>query len=160
LACCPIGYRDGEPLGRDGKVAGLPMSKRRKAREIALQVLYAVDVSHVPWEVSLAETLERRKSVGEAAEYAERLIQSVVDKLHDLDKRVSGCLENWEFKRVSLIDRNIIRIALAELLFFPDTPKKVIINEAIELAHKYSSRDAGRFVNGVIDRLAGEVRGN
>jgi N utilization substance protein B len=136
------------------------MSKRRKAREIALQVLYAVDISHVPWETSLAETLERRKSTGEAADYAERLVRCVVDNRDVLDERVSGRLENWELSRVSLVDRNILRIALAELLFFPDTPKNVIINEAIELAHTYSSRDAGRFVNGVIDGLAAEARGN
>jgi N utilization substance protein B len=134
------------------------MSKRRKAREIALQALYAVDISHVQWETSLRETIERRKSAGEAADYARQLVQHVMDKRDDLDGRISACLENWEFSRVPIIDRNILRIALAELLFFPDTPKKVIINEAIELAHSYSSRDAGRFVNGVIDKLAAEVR--
>ena len=134
------------------------MSRRRKAREIALQVLYAVDLSGVSWEISLEETITRRKSSGEAADYARRLVERTVNSAPKLDEMISGRLENWEFDRVSIIDRNILRIALAELLHFPETPTKVIIDEAIEIAHRFSSHDAGRFVNGILDRLAGEVR--
>lgn len=134
------------------------MSRRRKAREIALQVLYAVDLSGVPWETALAETIARRRSGGEAADYAVKLVERVVQSSGKLDEMISNRLENWEFDRVSIIDRNIIRIALAELLYFPETPTKVILDEAIEIAHVFSSSDAGRFVNGILDRLAGEVR--
>lgn len=133
-------------------------SKRRKAREIALQVLYGIIISPGDWEASLAETVERRRSSPEAAEYARSIIRRVMEHMEDLDGRISACLENWEFNRVSLVDRSILRIALAELLFFPETPKNVIINEAIEIAHIYSSKDAGRFVNGVLDSLAAQVR--
>jgi N utilization substance protein B len=134
------------------------MSRRRKAREIALQVLYAVDLSGVSWEIALEETITRRNSSGEAADYARKLVERVVNAAPKLDEMISGRLENWEFDRVSIIDRNILRIALAELLHFPETPTKVIIDEAIEIAHRFSSRGAGRFVNGILDRLAGEVR--
>lgn len=133
-------------------------SKRRKAREIALQVLYGIAISPSDWENSLAETVERRRSSPEAAEYARGIIQHVMEHMEDLDTRISARLENWKFERVALIDRSILRIALAELLFLPETPTNVIINEAIEIAHIYSSKDAGRFVNGILDSLAAEVR--
>jgi N utilization substance protein B len=134
------------------------MSRRRKAREIALQVLYAVDLSGISWKVALDETVERRGSHGEAADYAERVIARAIDSMPTLDEMISGRLENWDFERVSIIDRNILRIALTELIHFPETPTKVIIDEAIEIAHRFSSADAGRFVNGMLDSLAGEVR--
>jgi len=134
------------------------MSRRRKAREIALQTLYAVEVSGIDWEEAFRETVERRKSSGEAVEYARMLIHTVVERWENLDKRLSECLENWALERVSIVDRNILRIGLAELLYCPETPISVIINEAIEIAQRFSSKDAGRFVNGVLDRLAGEVR--
>ena len=133
-------------------------SKRRKAREIALQVLYGVAVSNSDWERSLAEIVERRKSSPETEEYARRIVELVMENAEDLDRRISERLENWDLDRVALIDRTILRIALAELIFLPATPMKVIINEAIEIAHTYSSKDAGRFVNGILDSLAAEVR--
>ncbi len=134
-------------------------SKRRKAREIALQVLYSEAISPEGWEKPLAETIERRRSSPESAEYAREIIRHVSEHSDELDERIAARLENWELKRVALVDRTILRIALAELVFFPETPTKVIIDEAIEIAHLYSSKDAGRFVNGVLDRLAAEVRG-
>ncbi len=134
------------------------MSRRRKAREMALQVLYAVDLSGESWENALEETITRRNSSGEAADYAGKLVERAMNSAPKLDEMISGRLENWAFNRVSIIDRNILRIALAELLYFPDTPTKVIIDEAIEISRRFSSREAGRFVNGILDRLAGEVR--
>jgi N utilization substance protein B len=133
-------------------------SKRRKAREIALQVLYGIAIAPGDWEASLADTVARRRSSSEAAEYARGIVGQVVEHMEDLDQRISARLENWELKRVALIDRTILRIALAELMFFPETPTNVIINEAIEIAHIFSSKDAGRFVNGLLDVLATEVR--
>jgi N utilization substance protein B len=133
-------------------------SKRRKAREIALQVLYGVAISPGDWETSLTETVKRRRSSAEAAEYARGIIEHVVEHMEDLDIRISARLENWELKRVALVDLTILRIALVELIFLPETPTNVIINEAIEIAHIYSSKDAGRFVNGLLDGLAAEVR--
>jgi N utilization substance protein B len=134
------------------------MSRRRKAREIALQSLYARDISGCGWEDALADTISRRRSSGEAADYARSLVEWVDAEREDLDRRIEACLENWRMERVSVIDRNILRIALSELIHSRDVPTSVIINEAIEVAHKFSSLKAGSFVNGILDRLAGEVR--
>ncbi len=134
------------------------MSKRRKAREIALQALYAIEVTDTGWEEALADTTERRRSSSESVEYARRLVEGVVRNLDVLDGRISKLLENWELDRLSIVDKNILRIALEELIECPETPTKVIINEAIEIAARFSSSDAGRFVNGVLDSLSREVR--
>jgi len=134
------------------------MSRRRKAREIALQALYAVEISGSEWEDVLDDMLKRRNPSDEAAEYARRLVSAVNESRVEIDRMIVECLENWKFERVSVIDRNILRIALAELIHFPEVPAGVIINEAIEIAHRFSSNKAGKFVNGILDRLAGEVR--
>jgi N utilization substance protein B len=134
------------------------MSRRRKARELALQTLYAEQVSGTDWKVALKENAERRRSSAESVTYAGELIRHVVTNKDHLDALISDTLENWKLDRVSIVDRTILRIALAELLYVPRTPTKVIIDEAIEIAYNFSSRDAGRFINGILDRLAKEVR--
>lgn len=134
------------------------MSRRRKARELALQVLYAVEVSGDPWVDVFREGVERRGTSGEAADYARRIVRYACEHRPELDRMIADRLENWAFERVSVVDRNILRIALAELLDALETPTNVILNEAIEIAHRFSSADAGRFVNGILDRLAREVR--
>jgi N utilization substance protein B len=136
------------------------MSRRRKAREIALQTLYAAEVSGADWRAALRDNVERRKASGEVVEYAERLVTNVMAETAELDRRIAGRLENWELKRVSVIDRTIMRIALSEFIHCPEVPTSVIMNEAIEIAERFSSAEAGRFVNGVLDSLAREVRGS
>jgi len=134
------------------------MSRRRKAREIALQTLYAQEVTGKEWKAAFDDNVERRKPSGEVIEYAERLVTNVMAERESLDVMIKDRLENWAIERVSVIDRTILRIALSELLHCPEVPVNVIMNEAIEIAQKFSSADAGRFVNGVLDRLAREVR--
>ncbi len=134
------------------------MSQRRKAREIALQSLYADDISGAGWEGVLKDNADRRGSSSETVEYARRVLREVIGSREKLDKIISGCLENWKLERVAAVDRIILHIALAELLYCPEVPTGVIINEAIEIAHKFSSEKAGGFVNGILDKLAKEVR--
>jgi len=134
------------------------MSRRRKAREIALQTLYAQEVSGTDWKTAFGDNVERRKPSEEVVEYAERLVTNVMEEKANLDSLIRDRLENWALERVSIIDRTILRIALSELLYCPEVPANVIMDEAIEIARKFSSADAGRFVNGVLDRLAREVR--
>ena len=134
------------------------MSRRRKAREIALQTLYAQEVSGSDWKSVFDDNVERRKPSDEVVEYAERLVTNVMNDKANLDSLIKDRLENWALERVSVVDRTILRIALSELLHCPEVPANVIMNEAIEIAQKFSSADAGRFVNGVLDRLAREVR--
>jgi N utilization substance protein B len=133
-------------------------SRRRKARETALQTLYASEVSGKAWEEALADMLGRRKPSEEAEEYARRIVHHVSESKDELDKKIIGSLENWRFDRVSIVDRVILRMALAELIHCPEVPVNVIINEAIEIAHKFSSGKAGKFVNGILDKLAREIR--
>ncbi len=134
------------------------MGKRRKAREVVLQALYESEFSDRTGEEILEDQISRRSSTGETVDYAQELFQRTLDNLEELDIKIKAALENWEMGRVSIIDKNILRFALAEILFFPQIPSKVIINEAIEIAHKYSSEDAGKFVNGILDRFVGQYR--
>ena len=136
------------------------MSKRRKAREIALQALYAAEIGNSGWESALGDSLGRRKPSEEAAEYSRRLVGGVSDSRGKLDGMIAGHLENWTLERVAAVDRKIMEIALYELIECPEVPTGVIIDEAIEVAHKFSSEKAGAFVNGILDRLSAEVRGD
>ena len=134
------------------------MGKRRKAREIVLQALYEAEFSEQPWDEILDSQIDRRGSMGDTAEHARRLFTATMEHLDELDERIESSLENWDLKRVSLVDKNILRFALAEILYFDEIPSKVIINEAIEIAHRFSSLDAGRFINGLLDRFVREYR--
>ena len=135
------------------------MGKRRKAREIVLQALYEAEFSDSPSEEILVDQTSRRASTGETIDYARALFSKTLENKDHLDGIIRTALENWEMERVSLVDKNILRLALCEILYFPDVPPKVIVNEAIEIAHKYSSADAGRFVNGILDRFLKQYRG-
>lgn len=135
------------------------MGRRRKAREIVLQALYEAEFSDSQWEEILSNQTSRRDSRDETVEYARSLFSKTLENKEHIDAIIRSALQNWEMERVSLVDRNILRFALCEILFFPDVPPKVIVNEAIEIAHKYSSEEAGRFVNGILDRFLKQYRG-
>jgi len=135
------------------------MGKRRKAREIVLQSLYEAEFSDLSTEEILENQSSRRSSGGETVEYARQLLSVTLAHIKDLDEKIASVLKNWELGRISLVDKNILRFALSEILYFPQVPSKVIINEAIEIAHKYSSQDAGKFVNGILDRFVRQYRG-
>lgn len=134
------------------------MGKRRKAREIVLQALYEAEFSDKSPEEVFADQIARRSPGEETKSHARNLFFSTMKNLTELDRRIESSLENWDIKRVSLVDKNILRFALAEILYFDEIPPKVIINEAIEIAHRYSSHDAGRFINGLLDRFVKEYR--
>lgn len=134
------------------------MGKRRRARELVLQALYEAEFSDRPAVQVVDEQIERRGPSDEGAERARELFLKTVEKRDDLDRIIRSFLQNWEFERVSLVDRNILRFALAEVLYFPDVPSSVIIDEAIEIAHRYSSDEAGGFINGLVDRFVKEFR--
>ena len=134
------------------------MGKRRRARELVLQALYESEFSDRSALQVVEAQIERRGSSDEGAERARDLFLKTVEKRAELDVIIKSFLENWDFERLSLIDRNILRFALAEVLYFPDVPASVIIDEAIEIAQRYSSEEAGRFVNGLVDRFVKEYR--
>lgn len=125
---------------------------------MVLQALYEAEFSDRDPAAIVDEQIGRRAPSDETAEHARDLFLKTMEKRGDLDQIIRSVLDNWELERVSLVDRNILRFALAEVLYFPEVPARVIIDEAIEVAHRYSSDEAGRFVNGLLDRLAREFR--
>lgn len=134
------------------------MGKRRKARETVLQALYELEFTQDDPSAVIERQVQRRESGDDSAEYARALFARTFEHLADLDETIEKSLQNWDMDRVALVDKNILRFALAELLYFPEVPSRVIINEAIEVAHRFSSEDAGRFVNGLLDRFVREYR--
>ncbi len=132
------------------------MGKRRKARELALQRLYQVDVNG-------PQVLEAGASDGpavdaETREYAEMLVQGTIANQPKIDGIIVQYTEHWDLERMAVVDRNILRLAVYELCFETDVPPKVVINEAIEIAKKFGTRESGRFINGVLDRVNKELR--
>jgi N utilization substance protein B len=131
------------------------MGARRKSREAVLKSLYCYEVRGD--EINLAEIFdycaEETNLDKKSSAFGFELLQKVIEKKEDLDKAIAEHTENWDFSRLALIDKNILRLGLAEIYYFPDIPKKVSIDEAIELAKTYGSADSGRFVNGVLDSL-------
>lgn len=130
------------------------MKPRTKARALALQVLYEVDVAphHLPGDV-YKERLGEAPLSHELAEFARQIIFGVLPLSADLDHSIAKYAPEWPFDQIAAIDRNILRMACWEFTVFQDTPLKVAINEAIELAKHYGSDSAPRFINGVLGSL-------
>jgi len=137
------------------------MRKRTQAREIALQALYQHEIQRradqnlkVAWEEFLAETTDDPG----VRDYARFLMEGVLNRLEELDGRIADVAENWNLNRIAIVDRCILRIALFELLDSADVPPKVAINEAIDLAKKFSTEQSGNFVNGILDKVYSDMR--
>ena len=129
------------------------MKKRRKARELALQGLYALEMSGNRADVIQDWIRDQKEMDDEITEFASELFRKTVENQSGLDDDVAAVAENWEYGRIALIDRLILRMALCELLYFEIIPPKVSINEAIELAKIFSTSKSGSFVNGILDAL-------
>jgi len=130
------------------------MKPRTRARSVALQVLYEVDMANHPPAEVFALRLEEFPLSDELAEFARKIIFGVLPLTNDLDHLIAKYAPEWPFDQVAAIDRNILRIALWEFAVFHETPIKVAINEAVELAKSFGSDSASRFVNGVLGALA------
>ena len=130
------------------------MSSRRRAREVALKTLYQVEITESPWQKLFQENSQQDNLDKISQEFARNLVQKVLEHQEKLDNLIKAKLEHWDFERVNIMDKNVLRIALAEMLFFPEIPVKVSMDEAIELAKKYSYTEAGAFVNGILDAIA------
>ena len=129
------------------------MKPRTRARSVALQVLYEIDITqHLPGE-ALQNRLEETALTEDLAEFARQIIFGVLPIREILDQYIAEHASDWPIDQVAIIDRNILRIALWEIALFSDTPMKVAINEAIELAKIFGSDNASRFVNGVLGAL-------
>ena len=133
------------------------MRKRRKSRECALQVLFQLNITKQEAIKALSQFQEHFSSDGEADEFLKRLVLGVLDHRQELDRLIEQYSENWRLDRINIIERNILRMALFELLYCEEIPPKVTINEAIDLGKRYGSGDSGGFINGILDRIQNEV---
>ena len=129
------------------------MGSRRKSREAALKILYAVDVSGQTAEQALAAYFEHFAEEGEEREFAAELVRGVGTELERLDAAIRTASQNWRLERMARVDRNILRLATYELLYVAEIPPLVTINEAIDMAKKYSTKKSGHFVNGILDHI-------
>ncbi|OIO79075.1 MAG: transcription antitermination factor NusB [Candidatus Omnitrophica bacterium CG12_big_fil_rev_8_21_14_0_65_43_15] len=134
------------------------MRKRTRARECALQVLYQIDVTSDLPQDSLEAYWAENDEPQEIREFASKIVCGTQEKKDDIDKIISKYAENWTLQRMAVVDRNILRLAAYELLYCPDTPPKVCINEAVELAKKFADPDSGKFVNGILDGIHKETK--
>jgi transcription antitermination protein NusB len=148
------------------------MRRRTRARELALQFLYTYEMRGEDAMADLGPFVEHHTKTGDAdsvedqsvgqreevANYADDIIRGVHDNLVDLNTWIEHIARNWRLDRMAYLDRNVLRIAMYELLFQPDVPFKVVINEAIDMAKRYSTSQSGSFVNGILDRAAGLIK--
>jgi transcription antitermination protein NusB len=141
------------------KIKGDNSSKnRRKARELALQTLYAMEIGEArgEWQVVFDRIAETAFCAPENRLYARDLVHKTVGSLDAIDERITRHAANWELKRMAALDRNILRLAVCELVHFSEVPFKVVIDEAVELAKLYGTDESGRFVNGIVDSIRRE----
>lgn len=125
-------------------------SQRRLARERVLQALYAYDISRSAPDF-LSKDIFKDLEAGAPMEFARKLFRDTIENLPDLDTILQGHLEHWDICRVNPIDRSLLRMGIAEILFSEEIPTKVSINEVIELAKRYSTEESPKFVNGILD---------
>jgi len=131
-----------------------PMTRRTRGREIALQVLYQLEQNPGQVAADMDGFVRRRLREPKLCAFASTLIAGVLDHQPRIDALISEVAENWRLDRMAAIDRNILRLGAFELLYCVGTvPTKVAINEALELAKRYSTAQSSRFVNGILDRL-------
>ena len=162
------------------------MATRRHGREWALQMLVQADLNPgmnldmtIPkfwqqqWTCRMDEIKERGERIPENTAspadqvaplkirlFAEKLVRGVTDKIDELDGKIESYTRNWSMNRLGSVERNVLRLAFYELLYCPDVPAPVVLNEAIDLAKYFSNADAGRFVNGILDQLNKDLHGS
>jgi N utilization substance protein B len=130
------------------------MKPRTRARSIALQALYEIDLTGHPPELVIAERLSESPMEDNLGDFARNIVLGIIPIVHELDKIIARHAPEWPLDQVATIDRNIMRIALWEIAVSNQTPLKVAINEAVELGKLYGSESTPRFVNGVLGSLA------
>lgn len=129
------------------------MSTRRQARECSLQMLYTIDNCNMPVE-AIYECFDEYFPQGQSYRiFAVKIFKGVCEKKDEIDALIEKYAKNWEIERMAAVDRNIIRLATYEIIAMPETPINVIIDEAVEISKKYSTRDSSKFVNGILDKL-------
>lgn len=129
------------------------MRRRTKSREYALQMLYQVDIRHADWRQILSEFWVEHDAPEEVQAFANRLVAGTAQHQHDIDQLITKHADNWDMKRMAIVDRNILRLGAFELLHMEEVPPTVCINEAIELAKRFGDSETGKFINGILDAV-------
>ena len=134
------------------------MGTRRKSRELTLQMLFQADMGkQTPEQVRQTFWRERGDVGADVQSFAEDLFRVATARATEIDGLIEGHAQHWRMERMAAVDRNLMRAAVAELLGFPDTPRAVVINEALEIARKFSSPESVQFINGVLDSVGKEL---
>jgi len=133
------------------------MGTRRKSRELALQALFQEELSGAAGLLDFEEFCAHFQVSKKAIPYARKLLHGVHERREALNQQISRYAENWRLERMSVIDRNILRLAVFELLYQDDVPTSVAINEAVEIAKRFSTDDSGPFINGILDGMARDI---
>ncbi len=129
------------------------MGGRRLSRETTLKILFQIDLANANMEEALKYAFEDNSFSEEVKEFVLLLVEGVVSNLSEIDKIIINYAKNWSLERITNIDRNILRVAIYEILYLDNVPKNVSINEAIELAKKYGTKSSFSFVNGVLGKI-------
>ncbi|MBM3243701.1 MAG: transcription antitermination factor NusB [Candidatus Omnitrophica bacterium] len=135
------------------------MRKRTLGRELALQLLYQLDITKEPLKEALGNFWGAHNEDGiddELIDFTSGLVEGVICHIDEIDKKISEYAQNWQLKRMAVVDRNIMRLGCFELIYRADIPSKVSINEAVELAKKFSGIEGGKFVNAILDKIKAE----
>jgi N utilization substance protein B len=133
--------------------------KRRRAREYALQILFQLDVrKEKPSATVFKRFWEEHSPDDEVKTFTEEIVKGTHKNVEKINKQIHACAKNWSLDRMATVDRNVLRMAVYEILYRVDIPASVTINEAIEIAKKYGTDDSGAFVNGILDSVARMTR--
>ncbi|HTV65023.1 MAG TPA: transcription antitermination factor NusB [Bryocella sp.] len=134
---------------------------RRKSRELALQMLFQLDMGRQEREQVVQTFWSERKDLDKKIRgFSEDLFRIACERREDIDQIIERNAEHWRMERMAAVDRNLLRASVAEFLGFPKTPKAVVINEALEIARRYSTPESVQFINGVLDSVARELKGS
>ena len=133
------------------------MGKRRAARELALKFLYQTEFNPDDREAQMEQFCERADTHHEITEFMKVLVDKVFSQSEEVDIKLKKFSDHWALERMSMVDRNILRLGICELLFETSTPPKVVINEAVEIAKKFGSEDSPDFINGILDKVFKET---
>ena len=136
------------------------MKKRTRARELALQFLYQLDLRGDDLLPEAQAYVRGEERDAETTRFALRLVQGTHEHKTEIDTMIQGVAQNWNISRMAVVDRNVLRLATYELLHCQDIPPKVAINEAIELGKRFSTANSGAFINGILDKIKSQNESN
>lgn len=145
------------------------MGLRRKAREASLQLLYEMDLGHKTaaeilsedrhfWQRGLWEELDGAEDSASMMPFVRQIVEGVGQNVREIDRLIESHSTHWKISRMAIVDRNILRMAVFEILYCQDIPPSVSINEAIEIAKRYGTEESGAFINGVLDHIAKDLK--